>query len=221
MKNMLIPDYSIEENYTEKGLVLGLDEVGRGCWAGPLTVAAFWINPSFLRDIPNNVNDSKLLSKKIRKKIELKIKNKIYNNQWKVKHINSKIIDKLGIQKATYIAFNSVVLSLSEILSRRFKSKISMVLIDGNYNFNFSFPSKNIIKGDQKSLSISSASIIAKQERDKLMTRLSINYPQYNWDKNVGYGTLGHKEAIEKFGISKYHRKSYKPILKIHDQLNN
>ena len=96
-----------------------------------------------------------------------------------------------------------------------------MVLIDGNYNFNFSFPSKNIIKGDQKSLSISSASIIAKQERDKLMTRLSINYPQYNWDKNVGYGTLGHKEAIEKFGITKYHRKSYKPILKIHDQLNN
>ena len=80
---------------------------------------------------------------------------------------------------------------------------------------------KNIIKGDQKCLSISSASIIAKQERDKLMTRLSINYPQYNWDKNVGYGTLGHKEAIEKFGISKYHRKSYKPILKIHDQLNN
>jgi len=106
-------------------------------------------------------------------------------------------------------------------LSKRFKSKISMVLIDGNYNFNFSFPSKNIIKGDQKSLSISSASIIAKQERDKLMTRLSINYPQYNWDKNVGYGTSGHKEAIEKFGISKYHRKSYKPILKIHDQLNN
>jgi ribonuclease HII len=180
-------------------VLAGVDEVGRGSLIGPVYAAAVILNKSINTKI---LKDSKSLSKNKRKEISTYIKK---NSIWAIGQASVREIEKINILQASLLAMKRAIIKL--------KKKPSLVLIDGNKlpdikNYNL----KYIIKGDQKIPSISAASIIAKVSRDKLMTTLSKNFQNYGWDTNSGYGTKEHLKAIKKFGITKYHRKTFSPI---------
>ena len=180
-------------------VLAGVDEVGRGSLIGPVYAAAVILNKSINTKI---LKDSKSLSKNKRKEISTYIKK---NSIWAIGQASVREIEKINILQASLLAMKRAIIKL--------KKKPSLVLIDGNklpniQNYNL----KYIIKGDQKIPSISAASIIAKVSRDKLMTTLSKNFQNYGWDINSGYGTKEHLKAIKKFGVTKYHRKTFSPI---------
>jgi ribonuclease HII len=180
-------------------VLAGVDEVGRGSLIGPVYAAAVILNKSINIKI---LKDSKSLSKNKREQISTYIKE---NSIWAIGQASVREIEKINILQASLLAMKRAIIKL--------KKKPSLVLIDGNKlpdikNYNL----KYIIKGDQKIPSISAASIIAKVSRDKLMTTLSKNFQNYGWDTNSGYGTKEHLKAIKKFGITKYHRKTFSPI---------
>lgn len=180
--------------------IIGVDEAGRGPLAGPVVVAAVILN---YEKLPLEVNDSKKLSKSLREKLFTEIINhSIYN----IFIVDPLIIDKVNILEATKIGMYEAIKPLIKYSGS--------VLIDGNQlpqtfeNIKY-YP---IIKGDNLSASIAAASILAKVTRDRIMVELSQDYPNYGWDKNAGYGTKAHLEAIEKFGITEHHRKSFGPV---------
>lgn len=185
-----------ETKLWQKGfsLVCGIDEVGRGSFAGPVVVGAVIFKDS---KIPEGINDSKLLKPLIREKLSEEIKKISY---WAISEISVRFINKLGIAKATQMAFRKVVKILSP----------DYILIDAFYIKHLNRKKqKAIVKGDQKCASIAAASIIAKVYRDKLMKKLSKKYPKYGFAKHKGYGTKRHQEAIKKHGLCKIHRKSF------------
>lgn len=195
-----------KKNYN---FVIGLDEVGRGAFAGPVVVAAVVFSP---RNTGNNIlslgiHDSKLLSPKIRECLAKEIKKK---SVWAIAKINVGVINNVGIGKATEMGFRKVV---KKILCKGKGNNKAFVLIDGFYvKYIQKVGRKNqkaIIKGDQKSISIAAASIIAKVYRDNIMRKLDPKYPQYGFAKHKGYGTEIHQQAIKKHGLSKIHRKSF------------
>lgn len=183
-------------------MIAGVDEVGRGCFAGPVVAGcvAFW-------QIPNNIkiNDSKKLNPKQRERAAFWIKRNALC--YGIGKASVAEINKLGIKKASEIAFRRAIKNCNK--------RIDYLLIDAFYiPYIKGLRRKNqkpIIKGDNKSVSIAAASIIAKVYRDKLMTKLAQNpkYKKYNWDKNKGYGTLAHRKAIQNNGISRMHRKKF------------
>jgi ribonuclease HII len=180
-------------------VLAGVDEVGRGSLIGPVYAAAVILNKSINTKI---LKDSKSLSKNKRKEISTYIKK---NSIWAIGQASVREIEKINILQASLLAMKRAIIKL--------KKKPSLVLIDGNKLPNIkNYNLKYIIKGDQKIPSISAASIIAKVSRDKLMTTLSKNFQNYGWDTNSGYGTKEHLKAIKKFGITKYHRKTFSPI---------
>ncbi len=188
------PDFKIE--ISKQRPVIGVDEAGRGPLAGPVVAAAIVLDDSA---ITLGINDSKKLSEKKRQEIYRKL---ISNYQYSVSVIEPDEIDELNILQATMKA-------MRECLGA-FKMDEFSVLIDGNKS-----PISNdnniecIVGGDAKSISIAAASIIAKVERDAIMSRLSMEFPMYGWAKNKGYGTKDHIENIRIHGICKYHRKSF------------
>jgi ribonuclease HII len=180
-------------------IVAGVDEVGRGSLIGPVYAAAVILNNSINQKL---LKDSKSLTKEKRNELYKYIRQ---NSVWAIGQASTKEIEKINILHASLLAMKRAILKL--------KKKPSLVLIDGNKlptikNYNL----KYIIKGDQKISSISAASIIAKVSRDKFITKHSEEFSQYGWDKNSGYGTKEHLKAIKKFGITKYHRKTFSPI---------
>ena len=180
-------------------IVAGVDEVGRGSLIGPVYAAAVILNNSINQKL---LKDSKSLTKEKRNELYKYIRQ---NSVWAIGQSSTKEIEKINILHARLLAMKRAILKL--------KKKPSLVLIDGNKlpiikNYNL----KYIIKGDQKISSISAASIIAKVSRDKFITKLSEEFSQYGWDTNSGYGTKEHLKAIKKFGITKYHRKTFSPI---------
>lgn len=185
--------------------IVGTDEAGRGPASGGVFAAAVYF--------PNNgfeiekelakLNDSKKLSKKNREELYKIIKHNTINS---VVCIEVCEIEKINILNSSLKAMKLVC---EEVISQLNKSKI-LTLVDGNRLIkNYSYPQKYVIKGDSKSASIAAASILAKVERDWYMEKLDLEYPEYNWQKNAGYLTKQHIEAIHKFGITKYHRKSF------------
>ena len=181
-------------------LISGVDEVGRGSLIGPVYAAAVILNKSINVKI---LKDSKSLSKNKREKLFIYIKK---NSIWAVGQASVKEIEKINILYASLLAMKRAIIKL--------KKKPSLVLIDGNKLPNLeNYNLKNVIKGDQKIPSISAASIIAKVSRDKFITSLSKKFKNYGWDTNSGYGTKEHLKAIKKYGITKYHRKTFSPIL--------
>jgi len=183
-------------------IIAGVDEVGRGSLIGPVYAAAVIINKSINRKI---LKDSKSLTKEKRKLLSNHIKK---NSIWAIGKASAREIEKINILEASLLAMKRAV--------KKLKKKPSHVLIDGNklpdlkkYNL------KAIIKGDQKIPCISAASIIAKVSRDDFITTLSKKNKGYNWDKNFGYGTRQHLEAIKKLGATKHHRKTFSPLTKI------
>lgn len=192
------PDFSIE---LESGLVCvaGVDEAGRGPLCGPVVAAAV-IFPSYDINIPVVITDSKKMSHKSRQIALAWIKE---NTIWAVAECSPEEIDELNILQASMLAMKRAIKKLSKTPD--------FCLIDGN-KMPQNVIGKPIVKGDSKSLSIAAASIIAKETRDKIMHELAKEYPEYEWEKNSGYPTASHLKAIEKYGINKYYRKSYKPV---------
>ncbi|MCX7737051.1 MAG: ribonuclease HII [Candidatus Kapabacteria bacterium] len=192
-------NFDIEKEYWQKGLlVAGIDEVGRGCLAGPVTAAAVVFK---IGELPiRGVTDSKKLSPKEREKLYQKISEIALD--YSFSFIYNEDIDKINILKATMLAMENAILNLN--------NKPHQLLIDGNSFFNNSYTFKTIIKGDSISPSIAAASIVAKVKRDQWMIEVADKeFPQYDFKTNKGYGTQKHIEAIKKYGICKYHRISF------------
>ena len=205
------PDYLHERKYSHSGAVIGVDEAGRGPWAGPVTAAAFWINPAYLDSLPPTLTDSKKISKSKHQTIRTALSKPEYGHEFSVQHISSSQIDDIGILPATFLAMQQAVTALSTRLIE-LDIQIAHILVDGNLCPEFDWPASPIIKGDSKSLSIAAASIIAKTERDGIMQSLGHDYPEYGWQTNAGYGTAEHQQALQQVGISPHHRTSYAPI---------
>lgn len=184
--------------FSDHKIECGTDEAGRGCLAGPVTAAAVILKKNFLN---NDIDDSKKISKKNRYKLKDIIEKEAL--EFSFTHIFPKKIDEINI-------LNASILAMQKSIGKLF-TKIDLIIVDGNKFKSYkNIPHQTIIKGDEKFLSIAAASIIAKTERDNYMNKIHKEYPQYGWDKNKGYPTKFHKEAILKYGITKYHRKSFK-----------
>ncbi len=180
-------------------ILAGVDEVGRGSLVGPVFAAAVILDNKIDK---KKLKDSKSLSIKKREILEKYIKK---NSKWSIATASLKEIENLNILNASLLAMKRAI--------EKLKIKPKIVLIDGNKvpkmkNYNL----KYIIKGDQKIPEISAASIIAKVSRDRLIKKMSKTYFGYSWDKNAGYGTKNHLLAIKKLGVTKHHRKKFKPI---------
>jgi len=176
----------------------GTDEAGRGCLAGPVTAAAVILPDNFKNNI---ITDSKQLSEKKRKLLKLIIEEESVS--FGVSHIMMKKIDRINILNASILAMQKSIESLA--------IKPQHIAVDGNRFKSFNnIPFNCIIKGDGKYLHIAAASILAKTYRDAYMNQIHNEFPMYNWKKNKGYPTKEHREAIKKFGITKYHRKSFR-----------
>ncbi|MDA9288621.1 ribonuclease HII [Amylibacter sp.] len=192
--------YNIEASFRLKGneIIIGVDEVGRGPWAGPVTACAVILNPD---NIPHGLNDSKKLNVVRRNELFLKI---MESSLVSCVHVDVEEIDKINILQATFRAMERSILKLPIP---------DHILIDGNkLPPNLPSPATAIIKGDTKSASIAAASIIAKVTRDQLMANLSLEYPGYGWEKNAGYGTKMHQLGLLNNGVTPHHRRSFKPI---------
>ncbi|MGE5943987.1 MAG: ribonuclease HII [Flavobacteriales bacterium] len=185
-------------NHSNFKLECGTDEAGRGCLAGPVTAAAVILPDVFENPL---LNDSKQLSEK--KRTFLKPIIELESITFGVAHVFQEDIDKINILNASILAMHKAVNSLKIIPE--------FIIVDGNrFKPLSTIPFETIIKGDGKYLSIAAASILAKTYRDAYMDSIHEEYPMYNWKQNKGYPTAEHREAIKKYGITKYHRKSFR-----------
>ena len=181
---------------------IGIDEVGRGSWSGPLVACAVLLKSSILK-CPNLalIDDSKKIKKDRRVELSNFLKNHSYFN-FGIAYVEE--IDNQNINIATKLAM--------ERAYEKFNNLDTIIKIDGRKMFEFKKNTHFLIKGDQKSIAIASASILAKVFRDQIMNYLDYFYPEYGWKSNMGYGTKKHLSAIRSFGITKFHRRSFKPI---------
>lgn len=187
-------------------IVVGIDEAGRGPLAGPVGVAGFIFSNENSTKILKGVQDSKKLIRKKRALIYKRILEKKLEYISKIS--NAKKIDELGIGKTIEYNIKSII---SEI-SQRYQQQRIYFLIDGYFACKFDCEYEFIKKGDAKFYSIAAASIIAKQERDAVMFEIAKKYPQYGFEKHVGYATKLHRINLKKYGPSDIHRKSFKPV---------
>lgn len=204
-----IDNYKYELELWNKGinLIAGVDEVGRGPLIGPVVAAAVILPKDFVLE---GLTDSKKLSEKKRESFYQIIKEKAISIGIGV--IDEKRIDEINIYEATKEAMIMAINNLNP--------KPEHVLIDA-MPLDLTIPTTSIIKGDLLSISISAASVIAKVERDHMLYVIDKEYPMYDLKNNKGYGTKKHLEAIKKYGITKYHRLSYKPVYDNKDKINN
>ncbi|SHE76957.1 RNase HII [Arenibacter palladensis] len=181
-------------------LEAGTDEAGRGCLAGPVTAAAVILPKDFSND---TLNDSKILSSAKRDLLRPIIETNA--TSFGIAQIFPDEIDKINILNASFLAMHKALDQL--------KTDPQFIIVDGNrFNPYHNIPHACIVKGDGKYLSIAAASILAKTYRDAYMEKIHLEYPMYNWIKNKGYPTLEHREAIRKYGITKYHRKTFRQL---------
>lgn len=199
--------YKYEKELYAKGLNLigGVDEVGRGPLIGSVVAACVVLPKGFVLE---GLTDSKKLSEKKRDLFYDIIKEKAIAIGIGI--VDEKKIDEINIYEATKIAMKEAI--------KNTNIKLDHVLIDA-MPLDIDVPTTSIIKGDAKSISIAAASVIAKVTRDKMMYELDIKYPMYDLKNNKGYGTKKHLEAIEKYGITKYHRLSFKPVSNYKDKV--
>lgn len=187
----------LAKSLTNKKFECGTDEAGRGCLAGPVTAAAVILPKNFENQ---TINDSKIVSESKRIKLKEIIENKAIS--FGVSHVDNNKIDQINILNASILAMHIAISKLQNV---------SFISVDGNrfkpYN---KIPYQTVIKGDSLYLNIAAASILAKTYRDNYMNIIHEEFPMYNWKKNKGYPTKEHRDAIKKYGVSKYHRKSFK-----------
>lgn len=184
--------------YQEELLEAGLDEAGRGCYAGPVAAAAVILPKDFYHPL---LNDSKQLTAAQREKLRPLIEKESIS--FGVSLVSHEEIDRLNILKASFLAMHQAIAQL--------KKKPGLLLIDGNrFSPYKKIPHQCFVKGDGRFASIAAASVLAKTYRDEFMLELHQEFPQYHWNKNKGYGTAAHREAISTHGLCQYHRKSFR-----------
>ncbi|WP_396155234.1 ribonuclease HII [Flavobacterium sp.] len=188
----------LQFKFSDFDIECGTDEAGRGCLAGPVTAAAIVLPDGFEMKL---LNDSKQLSEKIREKLKPLIEDIAVS--FSVTHIEPKIIDEINILNASIKAMQACIVKLNPLPS--------YIIVDGNrFKPINDIPFSTIIKGDSKFMSIAAASVLAKTYRDDYMNTIHEEFPMYNWKKNKGYPTIEHREAIRKYGTTKYHRMSFR-----------
>lgn len=184
--------------YQEELLEAGLDEAGRGCYAGPVAAAAVILPKDFYHPL---LNDSKQLTAAQREKLRPVIEKEAVS--FGVSLVSHDEIDRLNILKASFLAMHQAIAQLTK--------KPGLLLIDGNrFSPYKKIPHQCFVKGDGQFASIAAASVLAKTYRDEFMLQLHQEYPHYHWNKNKGYGTAAHREAISNHGLCQYHRKSFR-----------
>ena len=189
---------ALKIQFSTYNLECGTDEAGRGCLAGPVTAAAVILPLTFKNKL---LNDSKQLSEKNRDLLKPIIEQQSIS--FGVQHIFESEIDTINILNASIKAMHGAISTLNPIPE--------YIIVDGNrFKPYHTIPHQTIIKGDSKYLSIAAASILAKTYRDKFMETIHEEFPMYNWKQNKGYPTKQHREAIKEFGVTKYHRKSFR-----------
>lgn len=209
-KENTAPDFSLENAAFARGLirVAGVDEVGRGPLAGPVTAAAVVLDPN---NIPDGLNDSKKLTAKRREALTEEI---LKVADVCIAHCTVEEIDAHNILRASHIAMERAVAGLL--------SRPDHLLIEGNLiPLGLQENSEAIVKGDARSLSISAASIVAKTARDTIMMDLAQQFPGYGWETNAGYPSKKHREALVELGVTPHHRRSFKPVHNILYQAKN
>ena len=208
MRIKILPTFNIEDGLLlpDDALIAGVDEVGRGSLAGPVMAAAIILDRSKCwGDQLDQVDDSKRLSKKKRETISAWI--------YKVSNVGIGVVDReeidqLNILWASLLAMERAIDDVQKNLDR----PLDAVLIDGNRLPTLNCRGYAIVQGDKKSFSIAAASIIAKIARDKFMFKMAKTHPRYGWEKNMGYGTRYHMEALKKYGVTDQHRRSFRPV---------
>ena len=195
-----MPDFALEKE--AGGVVAGVDEAGRGPWAGPVVAAAAILDPDTLpHHVQEQLDDSKKLTAKARDRLFDALTGNIYQG---VGIASVDEIDTQNILAATMLAMQRAVHNLPV--------QPDIALVDGNRAPDLSCPVRTVVRGDGLSLSIAAASIVAKVTRDRIMAELALKHPGYAWDRNAGYGTKAHREGLDRFGVTEHHRRSFKPI---------
>ena len=188
----------LKSNFSDYKLEAGTDEAGRGCLAGPVVAAAVILPRSFDHPL---LNDSKQLSEKQR--LQLKPYIEELALAYAVSFVWQQEIDKINILQSSLLAMHKALAQLS--------MEPEFIIVDGNkFNPYKSIPHQTIVKGDSKYMSIAAASVLAKTYRDEYMLKIHKEFPDYNWKNNKGYPTSQHRIAIQKYGISKHHRRSFR-----------
>ncbi|MBV1897546.1 MAG: ribonuclease HII [Rhodobacteraceae bacterium] len=198
---MNTPDYSLETLLHEQRYIriAGVDEVGRGPLAGPVTAAAVILDTD---NIPHGLNDSKKLTAKTREALSLELHQQA---QVSIAHASVDEIDDINILRASHLAMERAVAGLNP--------PPDFLLIDGNLlPQGLTIPAQAVVKGDGRSVSIAAASIVAKICRDHLMVDLAQQHPGYGWETNAGYPSPAHKKALQILGVTPHHRRSFKPV---------
>ncbi len=195
-----MPDFAMEERVG--GPVAGLDEVGRGPWAGPVVACAAVIDRArFPKDLAAQLDDSKNLTAAQREALYPQL---IQNTDYAIAEASVTEIDELNILQASLLAMRRAFAGLA--------STPVAALVDGNRDPGLPCPTELVVKGDSRSLSIAAASVIAKVHRDRLMADLAAAFPGYGWERNAGYGVKTHREALTRLGVTPHHRRSFAPI---------
>ena len=204
-----MPDLDHERQFNAP--VIGIDEAGRGPWAGPVTVTAIWLCPSAYDALPAGIDDSKKIKPPRRAALATALM--APPHLFHTVSIEVAQIDQMGILKAT---FAGMVIAASKLADKMVKAGWRApvhALVDGNLlPPDMPLPATALITGDSRSLSIAAASLIAKTSRDQIMQDLALAYPDYGWASNMGYGTKAHQAGLDQFGLTPHHRHSFKPI---------
>ena len=198
-----MPDFRLE--MAAGGVVAGIDEAGRGPWAGPVVASAVILDaatlPASLRD---GLDDSKRLKAARREDLLAALRG---SARIEVGRAEVAEIDTLNILRATLLAMARAVAELG--------APPGLALVDGTHAPALACPVQCVVKGDTRSLSVAAASIVAKVTRDAIMAELARAHPGYGWERNAGYGTAEHKSALERLGVTPHHRRSFRPIIKM------
>ncbi|QCE32548.1 ribonuclease HII [Acetobacteraceae bacterium] len=200
-----MPDFTLEK--ASGGLVAGIDEVGRGCLAGPVIAAALVFPENVSSAIVDGIDDSKKLTKKKRQFLFDRLSN-TSDIIWALGAGSATEIDQYNIRQATHLAMRRALAALT----RKLGKKPDFVLVDGNDFPDLPCEGRAVVKGDCYSLSIAAASIMAKVIRDRAMEKLSSRYPLYGWENNAGYGVKKHLEGLRQSGATRHHRYSFAPV---------
>jgi len=198
-----MPDFSLEN--VAGGVVAGVDEAGRGPWAGPVVAGAVILDRAALTaDLRTHLDDSKALRRAERERLYAIL---MATARVGIGRAEVAEIDAHNILQATLRAMARAVDALGTVPD--------LALVDGNREPRLACPARCVVKGDSRSLSVAAASIVAKVTRDRIMAELAAAFPGYGWERNAGYGTAEHRVALERLGVTPHHRRSFAPVIKM------
>lgn len=212
-KQNCAPIASLGERVLPTGLVIGVDEAGRGPLAGPVVAGAVLLSAS----LPAGLADSKVLTARARARLEAAIH---ADCAWATGQAEAGEIDRLNIFAATMLAMTRAVAALVA----RLDAPVGLVLIDGKHTpagriADWTWPAQAIVGGDASEPVISAAAIVAKEHRDRLMRAAALDHPQFGWERNAGYGTAEHLAALRRYGPTPHHRRSFAPVARALEEL--